>query len=453
MDSGPSPPHVAVVGFPVASHAAVLLSVARALATAAPAASFSFLSAADTLAQLHKAEPAALPGNLRFVEVPDGAPSGGAAETMPVPRRIELFMAAAEAGGLKEGLEAARAAAGGDRVSCVVGDAFVWMAAEAAAAAGVPWVPVWPASSFALVAHLRTDALREDVGDEAVSRADELLTAHPGLGSYCVRDLPDGVVSGDFNYVISLLLHRMAQRLPRAATAVALNTFPGLDPPDVTAALPNCLPLGPCHLLPTTDAPQPDPHGCLAWLDRHRPRTVAYVGFGTVAALRADELHELAAGLEASGAPFLWSLREESWPTLPPGFLERTKDSGLVVPWAPQVGVLRHESVGAFLTHGGWGSVLEALSGGVPMACRPFFGDHRMNARSVAHVWGCGTAFDGPMARGSVAEAVASLLHGEEGSRMRARAQELQTKLVKAFKPDGGCRKNFDKFVKIVCGL
>uniref|UniRef100_A0A0A9D2I9 BZ1 n=1 Tax=Arundo donax TaxID=35708 RepID=A0A0A9D2I9_ARUDO len=255
----------------------------------------------------------------------------------------------------------------------------------------------------------------------------------------------------------------MAQRLPRAAAAVALNAFPGLDPPDVTAALaaalPDCLPFGPYHLLlPTTasdddDAAPADPHGCLAWIDRHPARAVAYVSFGTVASPWPDELRELAAGLEAAGAPFLWSLREDSWPLLPAGFLDRAAASGtgLVVPWAPQVGVLRHASVGAFVTHAGWASVMEGVSSGVPMACRPFFGDQRMNARSVAHVWGFGTAFDGPMTHGAVAAAVGALLRGEEGARMRARAQELQTAVARAFQPGGRCRKNFDEFVHIVC--
>ncbi|CAL5046511.1 unnamed protein product [Urochloa decumbens] len=462
-------PHVAVVAFPFSSHAAVMLAFARALAAAAAAhagATISFLSTASSIAHLRKAAAVQLPANLRFVEITDGA-SASAADAVPVPRQMELFMAAAEAGGVKAGLLAARAASGGARVSCVVGDAFVWPAAEAAAAAGVPWVPVWTAASCALLAHLRTDALRADVGDQAASRAEELLVSHRGLGSYRVRDLPDGVISGDFNYVINRLLHRMAQVLERAAApAVALNAFPGLDPPDVAAALaellPTCdlLPLGPYHLLLPTDyssAAAADPHGCLAWLDRHPPRAVAYVSFGTVASPRADELRELAAGLEASGAPFLWSLREDSWPLLPPGFLDRASGAaaggnGLVVPWAPQVAVLRHDAVGAFVTHAGWASVMEGVASGVPMACRPFFGDQRMNARSVATVWGFGSAFeDGAMTRAGVAAAVGELLRGEEGEKMRARARELQAAVAAAFAPGGDCWRNFDKFVDIVC--
>lgn len=54
------------------------------------------------------------------------------------------------------------------------------------------------------------------------------------------------------------------------------------------------------------------------------------------------------------------------------------------------------------------------------------------------------------MTRGGVAEAVASLLAGEEGVRMRARARDLQARVVEAFEPDGGSTSNFHKFVEMV---
>ena len=132
-DASSPTPHVAVVAFPFSSHAAVLLAFARALAAAAAPAggTLSFLSTAASIAQLRRAVGAELPGNLRFVEVSDGAgpPAAKGAVPVPMPRQMELFMAATEASGVKAGLQAARAAAGGAKVSCVVGDAFVWPAA------------------------------------------------------------------------------------------------------------------------------------------------------------------------------------------------------------------------------------------------------------------------------------------------------------------------------------
>ena len=50
---------------------------------------------------------------------------------------------------------------------------------------------------------------------------------------------------------------------------------------------------------------------------------------------------------------------------LPEGFLERTKDRGLVVKsWAPQVDVLNHRATGAFVTHCGWNSTMEGIMAG-----------------------------------------------------------------------------------------
>jgi UDP:flavonoid glycosyltransferase YjiC (YdhE family) len=42
-------------------------------------------------------------------------------------------------------------------------------------------------------------------------------------------------------------------------------------------------------------------------------------------------------------------------------------DKGLIIPWAPQQTVLSHKAVGWFLTHGGAGGTMDALTQGVPM--------------------------------------------------------------------------------------
>jgi UDP:flavonoid glycosyltransferase YjiC (YdhE family) len=65
---------------------------------------------------------------------------------------------------------------------------------------------------------------------------------------------------------------------------------------------------------------------------------------------------------------------------LPEGFLERTKEKGMVVRnWAPQGAILRHNSVGGFVTHCGWNSVLEAVCEGVPMIAWPMYAEQRLN--------------------------------------------------------------------------
>ena len=96
----------------------------------------------------------------------------------------------------------------------------------------------------------------------------------------------------------------------------------------------------------------------MRWLDAQPAKTVVYVALGTEAPMRAELLRELAHGLELAGTRFLWALRppagadEDS--IVPVGFAERTGERGLVTTrWVPQVRVLAHGAVGAFLTHCG----------------------------------------------------------------------------------------------------
>lgn len=116
-------------------------------------------------------------------------------------------------------------------------------------------------------------------------------------------------------------------------------------------------------------------HECLAWLDAQPPRSVVLLCFGSKGAHPAEQLSEIAAGLDRSGHRFIWVVRapagtegQDLDALLPEGFSQRTRRRGLVVsPWAPQADILRHPSTGAFVTHCGWNSALEAITAGVPM--------------------------------------------------------------------------------------
>ncbi|KAM3279232.1 hypothetical protein ACQJBY_046506 [Aegilops geniculata] len=139
-------------------------------------------------------------------------------------------------------------------------------------------------------------------------------------------------------------------------------------------------------------------HECLAWLDSQPEASVAFLCFGSMGRFSAEQVKEIAVGLETSGQRFLWVVRRPPTPgaerrppadgdddgdideLFPEGFLHRIKDRGLVVmSWAPQRQVLAHGAIGGFVTHCGWNSVLEAVMAGVPMLAWPLYAEQRMN--------------------------------------------------------------------------
>ncbi|GJM95931.1 hypothetical protein PR202_ga12727 [Eleusine coracana subsp. coracana] len=127
-------------------------------------------------------------------------------------------------------------------------------------------------------------------------------------------------------------------------------------------------------------------HATVQWLDAQPASSVVYVALGSEVPLRVEQVHELALGLELAGARFLWALRKPSGVSdediLPPGFKDRTHNQGLVtMSWVPQISILSHGAVGAFLTHCGRNSLIEGLLFGHPLIMLPIFGDQGPNAR------------------------------------------------------------------------
>ncbi|MCE0481066.1 hypothetical protein HAX54_038463 [Datura stramonium] len=132
----------------------------------------------------------------------------------------------------------------------------------------------------------------------------------------------------------------------------------------------------------------------IKWLDDQEDSSVVFLCFGSMGSFEAEQIREIATALEHFGHRFLWSLRKSppkgkiDIPTsynnyeevLPEGFLERTKGFGKIIGWAPQVTILSHPSIGGFVSHCGWNSILESVHFGVPIATWPLYAEQQMNA-------------------------------------------------------------------------
>ena len=175
---------------------------------------------------------------------------------------------------------------------------------------------------------------------------------------------------------------------------------------------------------------QEDENACITWLDKKSKHSVVYISFGSLWNPPVELIKSIAEGLKASKQPYLWALRPSNlWPSsnvyelLPEHFSEET--DGLIIPWAPQLDVLAHSSVGAFLTHCGWNSTLESMCMGVPMIPIPIKVDQTTNCRLIIDIWKVGVNVkfvlrsDGPVVSSDdVERAVNLFFHDDEGSEM-----------------------------------
>ncbi|CAN6320970.1 unnamed protein product [Urochloa humidicola] len=163
----------------------------------------------------------------------------------------------------------------------------------------------------------------------------------------------------------------------------------------------------------------------LGWLDTKPARSVVYVCFGSLTRFPREQVSELGMGLVDSGANFVWVVGgdKDAPPAVQAGVdAAAAAGRGLVVrAWAPQVAVLRHKAVGAFVTHCGWGAVTEAAAAGVPVLAWPVFAEQFYNETLVVGVAGTGVAMGAE--RGYVwgGEAMGGVVVGREAVAERVR--------------------------------
>ncbi|KAM7467836.1 hypothetical protein LguiB_015398 [Lonicera macranthoides] len=176
------------------------------------------------------------------------------------------------------------------------------------------------------------------------------------------------------------------------------------------------------------------------WLNGKEPGSTVLASFGNEYYLSKDKIKEITRGLELNGVNFLWVVRFPSGEkiktidVLPDGFLEKIKERGLIVEgWAPQVRILSHASVGGFLSHCGWNSLLESLKFGVPIISLPMNYDQPLSGRVVVAV---GAAMEvmrdknGKIAGEEVGKVIKQVMGSEKiGEDVRKKAREFMENL------------------------
>lgn len=374
------------------------------------------------------------------------------------------------------------------RPDCLIADACNPWTAGVCASVGIParLVLHCPSAYFLLAVHnLSAHGVYDRVGDDEME-------------PFEVPDFPVRAVGnkatfrGFFQWPGVEKEHRDVLHAEATAEGLLLNTSRGLEGVFVdayAAALgrktwavgPTCASLGADDadaMAGRGNRAEVDAGVITAWLDARPPESVLYISFGSIAQLPAKQVTELALGLEASGRPFIWAIKEAKSDAAVKallnsedggGFEERVRDRGLLVRgWAPQVTILSHRATGGFLTHCGWNATLEAIAHGVPALTWPSFADQFCSERLLVDVLRVGVrsgvkvpAMNVPeeaqgvqVASGDVEKAVAELMDGgEEGAARRARAKELAKEARKAMEEGGASCSDLEDMIRYVSEL
>ncbi|XP_006646296.1 UDP-glycosyltransferase 88B1-like [Oryza brachyantha] len=357
-------------------------------------------------------------------------------------------------------------------VKALVVDFFCAYGLDAAAELGVPAYLFFTPSASALASFLHVPVMQSAVSFGEMGRS---LLHFPGVHPIPASDMPDVLLDRD-NYQYKTVI-AFFEQLAKAKHILA-NTFEWLEPravkaiqdgiPRPGAPAPRLFCVGP--LIGEERGGDQKKHECLRWLDAQPAQSVVFLCFGSVSSVTVEQLKQIAAGLERSEHAFLWAVRAPVAPDadstkrfesrgeasleslLPEGFLDRTRGRGLVLPsWAPQLEVLRHPATGAFVTHCGWNSTLEAIAAGVPMVCWPMYAEQKMNKVFIVEDMKLGVVMDGyddGMVKAAEVEAkVRLVMESEQGREIRERMALAKEMAARAMEVGGSSMASIADFL------
>ncbi|KAF3591983.1 hypothetical protein DY000_02026583 [Brassica cretica] len=277
---------------------------------------------------------------------------------------------------------------------------LTWVA-ELAREFHIPSALLWiqPVTIFSIFYHYfngYADAISEMVINNNPSGSIKL----PSLPLFRLRDLPTFFVpTNAYSFLLPAFREQIELLKQEENPMILVNSFQELEQEALSMVLDNIniVPVGPL-ITSRTDSGADGEYD--QWLDTKIDSSVVYISFGTVAVLTKKQLVELCKALIQSRRPFLWVITDKSYRSKEDGeekeeevissFREELDEIGMVVSWCDQFRVLKHRSIGCFVTHCGWNSSLESLVAGVPVVAFPQWTDQMTNAKLLEECWRTG---------------------------------------------------------------
>nr|GEV55736.1 UDP-glycosyltransferase 85C1-like [Tanacetum cinerariifolium] len=471
-------PHVVFIPFPAQSHMKCMLKLAKVLHHNGINITFVNTQANHKRLLKHAGSDSLDVPGFQYKAVPDGLPATSNDDDGLAQTQVELtmFLLANFYDSfldLVAGLETPP--------TCIISDGFMTFSKiiNAAEKLKIPIMLYWTLAACGFMAYYQAKILPEKglvpLKDESYltnGYTDTLIDWIPGMEKIRLRDLPELILATKPDDLGLKWLVDAAQR----ADTVSHNIVHSFDELEATlikelkSIFPNVYAIGPLQLHLNQITEKETVHSnfngyslwkeepeCIQWLQSKEANSVVYVNFGSLAVMSLQDLLEFGWGLVNSNHYFLWIIRTDlvdGKPAVLPQELEEVvKGKGFIASWCSQEEVLNHPSVGGFLTHGGWGSMIESLSAGVPMVCWPFAHDQRINCRQMCKEWEIGMEIEGSLRRDVVEKLVRELMEGQEGKRIRKNTMEWKKTAENTTSPNGSSSLTIDKLTNEITML
>jgi UDP-glucose:(indol-3-yl)acetate beta-D-glucosyltransferase len=353
---------------------------------------------------------------------------------------------------------------GHKKLSCIITNPFVTWVADVAINHGIPCAMFWiqPCSLYAIYYRFYNK-----LNSFPTLTDPDMSVELPGLPLLHTEDLPSFVLPSNPFGSLPKMFSEMFQNMKRYKWVLGNSCF-GLEKDAIESMADLCpiSPIGP--LVPPSLLGEDKDHDtgvemwkaedtCIEWLNKGAPSSVIYVSFGSLVVLSAKQMECMAKALKNSNNPFIWAVKKpdlqepDGAGQLPLGFLEETKDQGVVVSWSPQTKVLAHPAIACFITHCGWNSMLETIAAGVPVIAYPKWSDQPTSAKLIVDVFRIGLRLranqDGIVSTEEVERCIREIMDGPKSVELKSNARELRIAARKAVAGGGSSDKNTQLFV------